>query len=201
MPQSARRTLALLISTLALTLTGAGPATAAVATAPPSLGTDSYRSSPGPIVGSSAYDYAPSIMVDGVYRMWWCGQTPGGTVPGDDILYAESSSLEGPCHAPGSSAPHEIVFDGTGTGSFDNEHTCDPSVVRVGGTYYMYYSAERHDGEPTTIGVASSRDGIHWTRLNNDEPIITPANQQNNQNTYGAGQPSVIYLNGEFYLM
>ncbi|ARF58357.1 hypothetical protein B1H19_32965 [Streptomyces gilvosporeus] len=165
------------------------------------LGTDSSRSSPGPVVGSSAYDYAPSIMVDGVYKMWWCGQTPEGKVPGDDILYAESAGPNGPFHARDASAPHQIVFEGTGTGSFDNQHTCDPSVVRVGGTYYLYYGAERHDGEPTTIGVASSPDGIHWTRLNNGRPIITPADQQHNQNTYGAGQPSALYLDGEFYLL
>ncbi|WP_157880003.1 beta-xylosidase [Streptomyces natalensis] len=152
-------------------------------------------------MGSSAYDYAPSVMMDGVYKMWWCGQTPGGKVPGDDILYAESSSLNGPFHARGSSAPHQIVFDGTGTGSFDNEHTCDPSVVRANGTYYLYYAAERHDGEPTTIGVASSPDGINWTRLHNDQPIVTAANQQETHNEYGAGQPSVTYLNGQFYLM
>ncbi|MEU3991597.1 glutamate synthase-related protein [Streptomyces platensis] len=139
-------------------------------------------------------------MADGVYRMWWCGQTPGGK-PGDDILYAESASLNGPFHARGSSAPYQRVFDGTGTGSFDSTHTCDPSVVRVGGIDYLCYGAERATGEPTTMGVASSRDGIHWTRLNHGRPIVTPAKQQQTPNTYGAGQPSVVYLNGDFYLM
>ncbi|MGW2631542.1 beta-xylosidase [Streptomyces chattanoogensis] len=204
MLRSTLRSVAVLISLLVMTLTGVAQATVSVAPAtprPPTLGTDSYRSSPGPVAGGSVYDYAPSVMVDGVYKMWWCGQTPGGKVPGDDILYAESSSLNGPFHAQGSSAPHQIVFDGTGTGSFDNKHTCDPSVVRVGGIYYMYYGAERQDGEPTTIGVASSPDGIHWTRLNNDRPIITPAHQQQTGNSYGAGQPSVIYRKGEFYLI
>ncbi|MDX3763531.1 beta-xylosidase [Streptomyces sp. AK02-04a] len=152
-------------------------------------------------MADSAYDYAPTVMFDGVYRMWWCGQAPEQKVPGDDILYAESSSPDGPFQARGSAAPHQIVFEGTGNGSFDNEHTCDPSVVRVNGTYYLYYGAERHDGEPTTIGVASSPDGFNWTRVNNDQPIIAPANQQNTGNTYGAGQPSAIYLDGFFYLM
>lgn len=166
------------------------------------LSTDSYRSSPGSVVGGgSAYDYAPSIMLDGVYKMWWCGQVPGQPVAGDSILYAESSSLDGPFHARGSAASHQVVFGGTGSGSFDNEHTCDPSVVRVSGTYYMYYGAERHDGEPTTIGVASSPDGISWARLNSGQPIITPANQQNTGNTYGAGQPSVVYRGGRFHLI
>ncbi|WP_164992467.1 beta-xylosidase [Streptomyces sp. L2] len=154
-------------------------------------------------MADSAYDYAPTVMLDGVYKMWWCGQDPAGKVPGDDILYAESSSPDGPFHARGSTAPHQIVFEGTGNGSFDNEHTCDPSVVRVNGTYYMYYGALRHDTDPlgTTIGVASSPDGIHWTRLNSGQAIINPAKQQNTGNNYGAGQPSAIYLDGKFYLM
>ncbi|MYT28291.1 MULTISPECIES: beta-xylosidase [unclassified Streptomyces] len=207
MPRRSRRLRAAPASALAvLTLAVAGVVHATPATAPAgprahTLGTDSYRSSPGSVVGGSAYDYAPSIMVDGAYKMWWCGQAPGAKVPGDDILYAESSSPNGPFHARGSSAPHQTVFDGTGTGGFDNEHTCDPSVVRANGTYYLYYGAEQHDGEPTTIGVAASPDGINWTRLNNNEPIVTPADQQQTKNTYGAGQPSVVYRNGEFYLM
>jgi hypothetical protein len=93
------------------------------------------------------------------------------------------------------------VFGGTGTGTFDNEHTCDPSVVRVNGFYYLFYGAEQNDGLPTTIGVASGPDGINWTRLNNGQPIVTQAAQQTTASTYGAGQPSVIYLNGMFYMM
>ncbi|MEU9115855.1 hypothetical protein AB0D04_29765 [Streptomyces sp. NPDC048483] len=75
--------------------------------------------------------------------------------------------------------------------------------MRANGTYYMYYGALRHDhgGEKTTIGVASSRDGINWTRLNKSQAIITAANQQDTHNTYGAGQPSAVYLNGRFYLL
>ncbi|MFD8396124.1 hypothetical protein ACFV2N_44780 [Streptomyces sp. NPDC059680] len=198
------RTIIIVLSMLVMSLTGVVHATGAVAAASsavPTLGTDFFRSSPAPVVGGSIYDYAPSVMLDGVYKMWWCGQDPKGAVPGDDILYAESTSPNGPFHAPGSTASHQIVFEGTGNGSFDNQHTCDPSVVRVNGTYYLYYGAERHDAEPTTMGVASSPDGIHWTRLNNNQPIITPANQKHTDWPYGAGQPSVIYLDGLFYLI
>jgi hypothetical protein len=49
--------------------------------------------------------------------------------------------------------------------------------------------------------VASGPDGINWTRLNNGQPIVTQAAQQTTASAYGAGQPSVIYLNGKFYMM
>lgn len=72
--------------------------------------------------------------------MWYCAQDPQGTVPGDDILYAESPNLNGPFTAPGGGDPL-IVFEGRGDGSFEGQHTCDPSIVKVDGSYYMYYGA------------------------------------------------------------
>ena len=173
-----------------------------IALAQATLSTDSTRSSPGVVEsGDSAYDYAPAILLDGKYRMWWCGQPPNQAVAGDHILYAESSSLDGPFTSQDGSSAFDVVFAGTGTGTFDSEHTCDPSVLRVDGTYYLFYGAEQDDGLPTTIGLASSPDGISWTRMNNDEPIVTEAGQLDTGNAYGAGQPSVIYLNGEFYMI
>ncbi|MGN9846939.1 hypothetical protein ACTMTI_53520 [Nonomuraea sp. H19] len=139
------------------------------------------------------------MMADGPYRMWWCSQLPGGAVPGDDILYAESASPGGPFRAPDGGQPLR-VFDGTTTGW--DQHTCDPSVVRVDGTYYMYYGGSK-DGSPdlTQIGVASSTNGLQWQRLNQGRPIITPSFEVDRANKYGAGQPSVIHLDGLFYLM
>lgn len=112
-------------------------------------------------------------------------------MPGDDILYAESPNLDGPFAAPGGGDPL-IVFEGRGDGSFDGQHTCDPSVVEVDGTYYLYYGAAVNDGV-TTVGVARSADGLSWERLA-DQPILTSAHQQDTGNDYGAGQPSAVRL-------
>ena len=172
-----------------------------MALAQATLSTDSSRSSGVFNPGNSAYNYAPAVLLDGRYRMWWCGQPPGQAVAGDHILYAEASSIDGPFTSQDGSSAFDVVFGGTGTGTFDNEHTCDPSVLRVNGVYYLFYGAEQHDGLPTTIGVASGPDGINWTRLNNGEAIITQAGQQTTASAYGAGQPSAIYLNGMFYVM
>jgi hypothetical protein len=196
------------------------------ATAGCQVPTGAYRRSPAPIVPSSGYDYAPSVMEDGVYKMWWCGQEGGGVVPGDDIFYAESTSLDGPFHARGQTAPgFQRVFDGTGTpGTFDGDHACDPSVLRVNGTYFMYYGGLGTEDIYTDIGLASSPDGLNWTRLNGGRPIIRPTLEKEREadaalrecraqsptpeqcerpvvNGYGAGQPSAVYLDGRFYLM
>lgn len=174
--------------------------TAAPASAEEPLGADNYRAPSGPLTGGdAAYEYAPGVLADGGrYRMWYCAQDPQGAVPGDDILYAESPNLNGPFTAPDGGDPL-IVFEGTGNGGFDSQHTCDPSVVVADGTYYMYYGAAVNDGE-TTIGVARSGDGLTWERLGS-APIITPAHQQDTGNGYGSGQPSAVFLDGQFYLI
>ncbi|MFI1156967.1 hypothetical protein [Streptomyces sioyaensis] len=166
----------------------------------PALTVSNARTSPGRVVAGGGYNYVPSVLQDGVYRMWWCGSDAGHV--GDHIFYAESSSLNGPFHARGSTAPYQAVFAPTHANTHDRLHTCDPSVIRVNGVYYMYYGGLRDDPSKamTTIGLATSRDGIHWRRANGGRPIITPAVRKNTGNRYGAGQPTVSYRNGFFYL-
>lgn len=156
-----------------------------------------------PVLEHKSYDYAPSIIHDGVYRMWWCGG-----IAGDHILYAEATKLDGPWHSHGSEAVNSFddVFQPTGGATdFDGQHTCDPSVVRVDGTYYLYYGGLSKTGSAphiTMIGVAQSSDGRSWTRLNGGKPILVPKrNDSTLPNTYGAGQPSALALGGKLYLI
>jgi hypothetical protein len=45
--------------------------------------------------GDAPYNYGPTVMSDGGrYRIWWCSQLGVASPPGDDILYAESQSLD-----------------------------------------------------------------------------------------------------------
>jgi hypothetical protein len=72
----------------------------------------------------------------------------------------------------------------------------------VGGTYYMYYTGAAGDpAHGNAIGVASSQDGLAWRRENDGKPIVTASGEVHRANQYGAGQPSVLYLDGWFYLM
>lgn len=194
----------------AAAVVAAGAATAATGPAhadPAALRVENPRSS-GPVVAAAdtPYQYAPAVLADGGrYRMWWCSQSPAGSAPGDDILYAEAASPDGPFHAPGSDKPYQIVFQNDGGGGWDGQHVCDPSVVKVGGRYLMYFSGAPDDhgqqqGSETSLGVAESADGISWHALT-DAAIVTPAHQRDNHNTYGAGQPSAVYRDGKIYLI
>jgi len=140
-------------------------------------------------------------MQDGLYRTWWCGSDAAH--PGDHIFYAESTSLNGGFYAHNNnSAAYQVVFSPTGTRTFDQVHTCDPSVLRVNGTYYMYYGGlSAAPGAETAIGLAVSSDGFTWTRANSGNPILVPAGKQDTGNAYGAGQPTVSYYGGKFYMM
>ncbi len=155
-----------------------------------------------PALVRSSYDYAPTVLHDGNYRMWWCGG-----IAGDHVLYAEASSLDGPWHAHASATPNTFddVLQPTGVvGDFDGAHTCDPSVIRVDGTYYLYYGGLGQDGTPnntTRLGLATSPDGFTFARQNGGKPIINPAQSLSGKpNNYGAGQPSAFYKDGYFYL-
>jgi hypothetical protein len=165
----------------------------------PAFATGAPRGGETVVFARDTYEYVPSVLDDGVYRMWWCGG-----IAGDYILYAEASALAGPWHSRSSTTPgtYDIVFQPTGGGTdFDGLHTCDPSVIRVNGTYYLYYGGgpQPTAAEQTTkIGVATSPDGFTWTRLNNGNPIIVPARPDA---TYGAGQPSVTFLDGKLYII
>ncbi|WP_137812318.1 beta-xylosidase [Gandjariella thermophila] len=221
MSRAARRLLAALAPLLAVALVaGCRPAGMAEAdglggalgggrtTSPPPppapLATDGGRTGPGVVASGgpdAPYNYAPTVLLDhGRYRMWWCSQLPGVGQPGDDVVYAEAGGPDGPFAAP-DGRPADPVFHGEG-GGFDAVHTCDPSVIGVGGMYYLYYTGAAGDrARGNAIGVAVSRDGITWARAAGGQPIVLPSEEVARENTYGAGQPSALYLDGWYYLM
>lgn len=177
------------------------------AAAPPepvALATDRPRQSPGVVAagGQAPYNYGPTLLAEGGgLRMWWCSQLGHAQPPGDDLLYAQSASPDGPFGAPDGS-PGLPVLSGN-PGSFDGVHTCDPSVLHVGDTYYLYYTGAAGDhAHGNAIGVATSPDGVSWTRAAGGAPIVSPSyDTPRDNNTYGAGQPAALYLDGWFYLM
>ncbi|MBV9847641.1 MAG: beta-xylosidase [Kutzneria sp.] len=170
----------------------------AALSAPVRLATDRSRRSAAVVASGGAaapYNYAPSVVLDGgSYRMWWCSQLPDVGTPGDDVLTASSAALDGPF------GQATAAFHGSGTG-FDAVHTCDPSVLKVKGTYYLYYTGSAGDlAHGNAIGLATSQDGITWQRRG-DEPVVVPSLETRRDNAYGVGQPSALYLDGWFYLM
>ncbi|WP_243788923.1 beta-xylosidase [Saccharopolyspora gloriosae] len=150
------------------------------------------------------YNYGPTVLAepDGEgmrYRAWWCSQLPSVAPAGDDVLFAESGDLQGEFDFSG--APAVPVFTGE-PGAFDGKHTCDPSVLRTGGRFHLYYTgAAGEHAHGNAIGVASSDDGRAWRREAGGDPIVRASGEVRRDNDYGAGQPSALFLDGWFYLM
>lgn len=161
------------------------------------------------VVRPNRYDYAPSVMVrNGRYEVWWCAAIRAGQ--GDTILHSSlgAGQLE---KQGGVDAAGEISFSNSGDPStFDGRHTCDPSVIKIGGRSYLYYGglAKAKGGgddarNVTKLGVAVSDDGGGtWRRGNQGNPILAPRPvRESDESRYGLGQPSAIFHDGYVYLL
>ena len=77
----------------------------------------------------------------------------------------------------------------------------DPSVIKVNGIYYMYFSKIASNPKSTSywfnqIYLATSTDGKNFT-LFNTAIVDCP---DGGKAGYGSGSPSVVYKDGTFYL-
>lgn len=166
------------------------------------------RGGESPVIVRSGYDFAPTVMrdLDGTYKAWWCsGNLEQSPQQVDFIRYSTAPTMAGPWSSP------QVVFQGSGVSNkFDVDSACSPSVVRVNGTYYMFYEGAdfytlggiQHVRGGTKIGVASSSNGINWTRLNSGNPIVVPYDFPAGDSLhYGAGYPNVSYVEGHFYML
>ena len=154
--------------------------------------------------GNPSYAYASSIIhKDGMYHQFFCSVGVGGW---DSIRY--NTSTDG---VHWTTPVIKLVNTGAANQDFS---ACDPSVVFFNGYYYMFYGSAylspNGNSSATVIQVARSQtiDGEYriyaqdgtWgaTASNPPKRLITP--YQDVQNTYGAGQPTVVVQNGTLYM-
>lgn len=123
--------------------------------------------------------YAPSVLVDsGKWKMWYGSQGKDGH---DRISYAES--------ADGRQWKRiGVVLEDKAA-----NHINDPSVIKVGNTYYMYFTrAERFVID--RICVATSTDGVHWKQKGQ----ALDAGPKGTWDSLSVGRPTVIHNSGIF---
>lgn len=82
----------------------------------------------------------------------------------------------------------------------DHNGVCDPTVIKVGSTYYMYYTADPWDGANNQMFLATSTDGRAWTKYPNNSVPATPVIPFTPTDRYGIGEGSAVYKDGLFYL-
>jgi predicted GH43/DUF377 family glycosyl hydrolase len=77
------------------------------------------------------------------------------------------------------------VLGPTASAVLDSDNVDDPTVVKVGTTYYMWYTGTPEDGGGSKIFLATSSDGTTWTRANGGTPVL--------QGTAGAFDQNGVY--------
>ena len=129
--------------------------------------------------------YAPHILPhNGQWWMWYGGQGNDGH---DAIFVAFSDDLVTWSKYGGNANPIPVVDHGS------SNHVNDPSVVFVGGTFFMYYT-EAPVAEEDEVHLATSTDGLNWVKQGAVIDVGAPGSWESDR----VGRPSVIHEDGEF---
>jgi hypothetical protein len=129
--------------------------------------------------------YAPDILrVGDQYFMWYGGQGQDGH---DRIFLATSANLIHWQHHPASGCPQAVVDVG------GSSHVNDPSVVKHGGTFYMFFT-DAQVGIDDKIALATSPDGVQWTK----HGIVLDDGAPGQWDSGKVGRPAVLHEEGEF---
>lgn len=155
-----------------------------------------YTGNPVLVPGDSSSWYntfisSPSIILEnGIYKMWFTapdlvinGQPTDGK---GNIGYATSAD-----GINWTVYPSPVLIAGTQQ-NWDSASIAEPSVVKVGNTFHMFYSAlDKWDIENFQVGYASSTDGINWTK-STQNPVLR-IGSTGKWDRYWASHPGVIY--------
>jgi len=131
----------------------------------------------------------PSVIKEGgVYKMWYCGYDAVVDGNGTDGLAniglaTSSDGINWTKH------PNNPIFT-TGTNTWDSHYVQDPHVINDNGVYYMWYGGNDVEGYGQQVGLATSNDGIAWTKS-----PMNPVLQKGSANDWDANTasfPSVL---------
>jgi hypothetical protein len=96
--------------------------------------------------------------------------------------------------------PNPVLVAGVGN-SPDSAAIAEPSVLKIGNTYHMWYSMINSWAiENFAVGYATSADGINWTK-HNGNPVL-PLGGFGTWDRYWAAHPGVVYnpQNGDLFM-
>jgi len=152
--------------------------------------------SPGPVLGPSAgswdayYVMGPYVLRDsGQYKMWYTGISPGGLT--GQIGYATS-----PDGISWTKHPSNPVL-APGTASWESASAIYGCVIPDSSGYRMWYGGISSDVSQSGIGLATSLDGISWTKHASNPLLVSGAIGAWDHIVFG---PRVVMVSGTFYM-
>lgn len=159
--------------------------------------------------GQSRYSYCPSALKqdDGTVHLFFCGN-PESLIMVDNIYHVKINP-DGT-----QTAPKSVLQPGT-AGTWDDHHTCDPSVIagsfnwnNTTYKYAMFFLSNMYGVFYNEIGVAFSNDlnADSWTKYPTQivkKTWTTDGDQLigGGGKSWGVGQPSVVSLDGKGKLL
>jgi predicted GH43/DUF377 family glycosyl hydrolase len=134
----------------------------------------------------------PSVIYDGVgdWKMWF--DALDGSDVWDKLGYATSTDSA-------TWTKYGSILERGASGAWDDNFTHHPSVIKHGGVYYMYYAGAKATSASTyKIGLATSTDGINWTKYASN-PIISNGGSGEFDEIY-VRPSNPIFIDGLWYM-
>lgn len=94
---------------------------------------------------------------------------------------------------------NRVVLDVGAPGAFDSTHAKYPCVLKVGDEWWMSYNGRTDDRFTGCIGLATSKDGLLWTKQNDGHPVFEHGPQGTFDSTK-VDHPSVLRFDGKYHL-
>jgi len=94
---------------------------------------------------------------------------------------------------------NQILVDVGGRGKFDSCQAKYPCVQKVGDEWWMWYNGRTDDCFTGSIGLAKSKDGLHWTKFNRGKPIFVHG-QPGSADSTKIDKPAVLHFGGKFHM-
>ncbi len=116
----------------------------------------------GPVLAPSApwegNEVSPNSMLfeDGVYALYYhaggsdlVNRRVGRATSADGLVWSKDG---------------DPMLDLGPSGAFDDEQVAEPRVFHIGSEYRMYYTGRNEQTNETALGMATSADGVSWTK-------------------------------------
>jgi predicted GH43/DUF377 family glycosyl hydrolase len=94
---------------------------------------------------------------------------------------------------------NQIMLDVGAQGKFDSTQAKYPCLLKVGDEWWMWYNGRTDDRFTGSIGLATSKDGLRWTKKNNGDPVFEHGAPGTFDSTK-VDHPAVLRFDGKFHM-
>lgn len=92
-----------------------------------------------------------------------------------------------------------VVLGNGAPGTFDSTHAKYPCVLKVGDEWWMWYNGRSDNAFTGSVGLATSADGLTWTKQNGGDPVLKHGPTGAFDSTK-VDHPAVLFFDGTFHM-